>query len=153
MVVTHRGYLWVEEPISIDMDLISYITCIPSRGENPVQYLDDKTKEKALVEEMKNTYGTKRGSRGIIIKRISDTTTRLATKIMACKLIRKYRKEEVPARVVTAAAQCAEGTMLRWVMYLLNLFFEDCRDAQDLGTEFHYSWLLILITLIGWREP
>jgi hypothetical protein len=30
---------------------------------------------------------------------------------------------------------------------------DDCQDAQDLGTEFHYSWLLILIALVGWRHP
>jgi hypothetical protein len=43
--------------------------------------------------------------------------------------------------------------MLSWAPYLLNLFLDDCRDVQDLGTKFHYSWLLILIALIGWREP
>jgi hypothetical protein len=106
-----------------------------------------------LAEEMKKTYGTERGSREIIIKRISDATTRLATKLMACKFLRKCRKEEVPVGVVTAAAQCTEGTMLSWAPYLLNMFLEDCKDAQDLGTEFHYSWLLILIALVGWREP
>jgi hypothetical protein len=44
-------------------------------------------------------------------------------------------------------------TMLSWAPYLLNLFLDDCKDAQDLGTKFHYSWLMILIALIGWREP
>jgi hypothetical protein len=30
----------------------------------------------------------------------------------------------------------------------------DCKDAQDLGTEFHYSWFLTLIAFnVGWREP
>jgi hypothetical protein len=29
----------------------------------------------------------------------------------------------------------------------------DYRDAKDNGTEFHYSWLLILIALVGWKEP
>jgi hypothetical protein len=32
MTVTHEGYLWVEELISIDVELISYITGLPSRG-------------------------------------------------------------------------------------------------------------------------
>jgi hypothetical protein len=96
MEVTHGGYLWVEEPVSIDVELIVYITGLPSRGESPVQFLDDKTKEKALAEEMKKMYGTERGSCRIIIKRISDATTRLATKLMACKFLRKCRKEEVP---------------------------------------------------------
>jgi hypothetical protein len=44
--------------------------------------------------------------RGIIIKIINDATTRMATKLMACKLLRKCRKEEVPAGVVAAAVQC-----------------------------------------------
>jgi hypothetical protein len=37
--------------------------------------------------------------------------------------------------------------------YLLNSFLEDCKDTQYWGSEFHYSWLLILISLIGWKEP
>jgi hypothetical protein len=125
MAATHGGYLWVEEPVSIDVELITFIIGMPSRGENPMQYFDDKTQEKVLAEEMKKTYDTERGSRGIIIKRISDATTRLATKLMACKLLRKCRKEEALAGVVAAVAQCAEGTMLSWALYLLNPFLED----------------------------
>jgi hypothetical protein len=102
---------------------------------------------------MKKKYGTKRGSRGIIIKHISDAATRMATKIMACKLLRKCLKEEVPVGVVAVVAQCAEGTTLNWSLYLLNLFLEYCKDVQDLGTKFHYSWLLILIALVGWKDP
>jgi hypothetical protein len=63
-------------------------------------------------EEIKKTYGIKRGSCGIIIKRINDATTRMATKLMSCKLLRKFRKEEVPTGVVATASQCANGTML-----------------------------------------
>jgi hypothetical protein len=62
MEVTHGGYLWLEEPVSIDVELISFITGLPSRGENPRSTSMTKMKEKALVEEMKNTYGTERGS-------------------------------------------------------------------------------------------
>jgi hypothetical protein len=149
MEVTHKGYLWVEELVPIYIELIAYITRHPSQGENPTQYLDDKTKKKALVEEMKKTYGTKRGSCRIIIKCISDTAIRLATKLMVCKFLKKFPKEEVYARVVATAAQCTEGTVLSWALYLLNLFLEDFKDEQDLGTEFHYSWLLILIAFIG----
>jgi hypothetical protein len=42
---------------------------------------------------------------------------------------------------------------MSWVPYLLNLFLEDCKDAQDIGTEFHYSWLITLIAFMGWKEP
>jgi hypothetical protein len=116
-------------------------------------FLDDKTKEKALAEEMKKKYGTDRGTRGIIIKRINDAATQLGVKFLACKLLRKCRREEVPAGVVAVAAQCIEGTSMSWVSYLLNLFLDDCKDVQDLGTEFHYSWLITLIAFMGWREP
>jgi hypothetical protein len=43
--------------------------------------------------------------------------------------------------------------MISWAPYLLNLFLDECKDVQDLGTNFHYSWLLIMIALVRWREP
>jgi hypothetical protein len=101
---------------------------------------------------MKKNYGTDRGTKGIIIKRINDATTQLGAKILACNLLRKFHREEVPVRVIVVAAQCAEGTSMSWAPYLLNLFLADCKDAQDLGTEFHYSWLITLIAFMGWRE-
>jgi len=149
MAVLHGQFFWLEELVSIDIELIAFIIGLPSNGKNPTQYLDDKTKEKALIEDMKKTYGTERVSRGIIIKQISDATTRLTKKLMACKVLRKFRKEEVPTEVVVVEAQCENDTMLSWAPYLLNLFLDECKDAQDWGTEFHYSWMVILITLIG----
>jgi hypothetical protein len=49
--------------------------------------LDDKSKEKALAEEMKNKYDTYRGTRGIIIKWINNVATKLGAKILAYKLL------------------------------------------------------------------
>jgi len=89
--------------------------------------IDDKSKEKALAEEMKNKYGTTRGTRGIIIKWINNAVTQLGAKILACKLLRKCRKDEVLAGVITVVDQCAEGTSVSWVPYLLNLFQMDCK--------------------------
>ena len=78
--------------VSIGIDLIAKIIVLPIDGEKPAQYLDDKTKKKSLEEEMKNTYGTSRGSIGIIINKISEPVMRLETKLMACNLLRKCRK-------------------------------------------------------------
>jgi hypothetical protein len=91
--------------------------------------LDDKSKEKALVEEMKKKYGTAKGTRGIILKWINNVATQLGTKILACKPLRKCHKDEVLEEVITVAAQCTEGTFVSWVPYLLNLFQVDCKDA------------------------
>jgi hypothetical protein len=77
----------------------------------------------------------------------------LAIKLMAYNMLRKCRKEEVSAGVFAAAAQSANGTMLSWAPYILKLFLDDYKYVQDLGIYFHYSWLLILIVLVGWREP
>jgi hypothetical protein len=61
-----------------------------------VLILDEKSKEEALAEQMKKKYGTDRGTRGIIIKRINDVMTQLGEKILACKMLRKFHKDEVP---------------------------------------------------------
>jgi hypothetical protein len=57
----------MERPISIDADLIADITGFPTDGEKLEQYSDQETKEKYLVEDMKNKYRAERGSQGIII--------------------------------------------------------------------------------------
>jgi hypothetical protein len=62
LVVTHGRDIWLDKLISIDVELIAHITGVPSWGMDPVQFLDDKSKEKALAEEMKKKYGTDRGT-------------------------------------------------------------------------------------------
>ena len=94
----------MEEPVSIDVDLIYFTTGLPSQGESHAQLLDGNTKEKVLAEDMKKMYGIERGLSRIIIKHINGTATRLATKLIACKFLKKCRKEEVPVRVITASA-------------------------------------------------
>jgi hypothetical protein len=101
---------------------------------DPAQFHDDKTKEKELTEDMKKKFGTNKRTQGNIIKRIKYFTIQMAAKIMACKLLRKCHKEEVPTGVIAVAAQCVEGTTISWAPYILNLFLDDCKDAQDLGT-------------------
>jgi hypothetical protein len=149
----HQGILWMERPVSIDVDLIIEIIGLLIDGEKMKKYLDDKTKDKALAEEMKNKYNIDRGSRGLIINKINKPVTRLETKLMACKLLRKCHKEEALERVIATVLQCTKRGLLSWSPYLLKLFLDDCKDAQYLGTDFHYSWLIILIALVGWGNP
>jgi hypothetical protein len=40
---------------------------------------------------------------------------------------------------------------MNWAKYLVNQLELDCREVQDQGYEFHFSWLLILITFITWE--
>jgi hypothetical protein len=39
------------------------------------------------------------------------------------------------------------------VKYLVNQLELDCKEAQDQGYEFHFSWLLILIAFTAWEMP
>ena len=67
--------------------------------------------------------------------------------------MRKCRPNEVPAPIVSIAVNCAEGYSYKWIEYISREFLVDVRDAQEKGRSFHYSWLLVLIALVGWREP
>jgi hypothetical protein len=152
LLVTHGVDVWLDKPVPITIELITKIIGLPIRGMDPMLILDDKSKEKALAKEMKNKYGTDRGTRGIIIKRINDVVTQLGENILACKLLRKCHKYEALAGVIAVAAQCAEGTFMSWVPYMSILFQIEYKDAQKLGTKFHYSWVLTLIAFMGWKE-
>jgi len=42
---------------------------------------------------------------------------------------------------------------MNWATLLFNTFLTDSIKAQEKGTKFHYDWILILIALVGWKEP
>jgi hypothetical protein len=42
---------------------------------------------------------------------------------------------------------------MNWAKYLVDQLELDCREVQDQGYEFHFSWLLILITFTAWEMP
>ena len=50
---------------------------------------------------MKKTYGTVRGSKGIVSNRINEPAKMIEMKLMACKFIIKCCKEKVPEGVIT----------------------------------------------------
>jgi hypothetical protein len=77
----------------------------------------------------------------------------LACQLIAGKLVRKNRPTQVTGFVVDLAGKCVEGLQMNWVKYLVNQLELDCREAQDQGYEFHFSWLLILIAFVSWEMP
>jgi hypothetical protein len=48
----------MDRPVLINIDLITDITGLPTNGKKPEQYLEDKTQEKAISDEIKAKYGT-----------------------------------------------------------------------------------------------
>jgi hypothetical protein len=67
LVRVHGGILGMDRHAPIDVNLISNLIGLPIDRVKPKQYLDDKTKEKAIAEEVKETIGTNRGKKGMII--------------------------------------------------------------------------------------
>lgn len=45
------------------------------------------------------------------------------------------------------------GVTISWAHFLVEEFRVDFLEAQEKKSPFHYSWMLILIALIGWGEP
>jgi hypothetical protein len=55
--------------------------------------------------------------------------------------------------MVELTGKCVEGLQMNWEIYLIDEVEKDCREAQELGYEFHYSWLIISITFMAWQMP
>jgi hypothetical protein len=65
----------------------------------------------------------------------------------------KCRPNQVSGLAIKLADTARDKVQYNWTLYLLNQFNDDCIAAQDHNQPFHYAWLLILIRLIGWKEP
>jgi hypothetical protein len=90
-----------------------------------------------------------KGARGYKVASIESGTVHLACQLIAGKLVRKNRPTQVSAFVVDLAEKCVEGLQMNWAKYQVNQLEIDCREAQDQGHDFHFSWLLILIVFVA----
>ena len=66
----------------------------------------------------------------------------LACQLIRGKLVHKNRPTQVTRFVVDLTGK-----------YLVNQLELDCRQVQDKGYDFHFSWFLILIAFITWELP
>jgi hypothetical protein len=150
----HGGYLWLDHRITVDPTLIHRITGLSMQGPDPQEFYPGKTSDRALAQRIKETYGdVQKGTRGYKVASIQSGTVHLACQLIAGKLVCKNRPTQVTRFIVDLAGKCAEGLQMNWAQYLVNQLELDCREAQDQGYEFHFSWLLILITFITWELP
>jgi hypothetical protein len=54
--------------------------------------------------------------------------------------------------VIATVEKCIVGVQMSWKTFLFNQFLINYKEAQEKCIEFHYSWLLILIELLAWKE-
>lgn len=109
LCLLHDGYLWLQEPIPITMDLIHRISQLPCKGKDPMM-IAGKSDDLALAEAIKKKYKLEKKKRGYAINSIKDKGVCVATQLLDSKVMRKFRNDEVLVLVVVLAEQCAEGS-------------------------------------------
>jgi hypothetical protein len=117
LICVHIGYMWLERLVSIDIDLIVHIKGLPSKG----------------LDLASNFFNMKK-EHGLDISSISDPIVKFETQALACKLLRKCIKYQVPTKVIETVEQCAEGVQINSETFLLNQFLTEWEEVQDKGT-------------------
>lgn len=102
---------------------------------------------------MKNEFGLINKLCGYSICSITDKVVQVSDQILACKVMRKCLADEVSTLVISLAAQCMKGVQYNWAQYFCKEFLLNFCEAQDDGKAFHYTWLLLLISVVVWRLP
>jgi hypothetical protein len=107
----HGGILWMDRPVPINVDLITEITGLPTDGEKPEQYLEDKTQEKAISDEIKVKYGTERGNRGIKINDINDPANSICNQISRLQINAQVSKRRSAHRSSSSCGAVHKGEL------------------------------------------
>jgi len=94
---------------SITNHLIHQITWLPYLGEDLANISKGKGGYLALAEAMKKNFKLEKKKQGYAISSINNPTFKVATQILASKMMQKCRTDEVPALMVALASQCVEG--------------------------------------------
>jgi hypothetical protein len=127
LAIYHRGYLWLDHRITVDLTLINRITGHNMQGPDPHEYYPGKTVDHVLAQNIKEAYGdVEKGARGYKVASIESGTVCLTCQLIAGKLVRKNRPTQVSDFVVDLVGKCAEGLHMNWVKYLNQLEI-DCR--------------------------
>lgn len=71
LCLVHDGYLWLEEPIPIMVDLVHHITHLPIKGNDPTD-IARTSSDVGLTEVMKDKYRLEKRKHGYVIASIKD---------------------------------------------------------------------------------
>ena len=81
---------------------------------DPVGEFGGKSKEKKLVDRMKNKFVLIKKSRGYSILSITYKAMQFSTQILAFKVMRKCHTNKVSAIVISLVAQCTKWVKYNW---------------------------------------
>ena len=94
-----------------------------------------------------------RVGRAYDVAHIEDKPLWFTVQLLAGWVLRKCKPNQVSGPAIELADTAKDGVQYNWALYLFHQFTDDCIAAQDHNQLFHYAWMLILIGLVGWKEP
>ena len=111
----HDGHLWIGNyKIAINGELIHRITGLPQEGLDPSIEFMGKHEDAKLAHSMKERFGLTKGKRGYQTSTIQHQNIWFTVELLVFKLMEKCRPNEVPAPIVSIAANYAEGYSYKW---------------------------------------
>ena len=113
LVCFHGGYLWLNKPYEVTVDLILDITGLPQKGIDPTLYLMNEG-EKTDKNDMKTKYQLLHGGKGFLISSIEDSVVQATTKILCSKVLCKMMPTKCMDAIVELAEKCAQGVQINW---------------------------------------
>lgn len=84
----HGGYLYLHDKISLDTDLIWWITQLSMKGEDPVEAMTGKKGGKKLSVKMLAKFGLTRASKCYDVSQIRIQLVRFATQLLTGRILR-----------------------------------------------------------------
>jgi hypothetical protein len=86
----HRGYLWLNCHITVDMTLINQIIGLSMQGPDPHDFYPGNTSDRELAYIIKETYGdVKKGTQGYKVTSIQKNVVNFTCQLIVGKLVRK----------------------------------------------------------------
>lgn len=151
LTLVYNGFLWLRVPIPITYMVIHRIMHLSYKGGNLAKEFGGKNREKDITKRMKRDYNLLKKLWAYSIISVTDPTVQLVAQILAGKVKRKCRVDEVSMPIVSLFAQCMKGIQFNWAWYPYQEFLANCWAAQDETKWFHYAWLLLSIVLVAWE--
>ena len=149
----HEDYLWLESKIDLNIDVIHRITGLSKIGDDSSVHFVGKKSNCKLAAKITQQFNLKKGTKAYDSVDTEDYTIRFTVQLLARQVLRKCRPNEVLAGAINLTLHAKDGKQYNWCLYLLNQFMDDCRATQESNQLFHYSWLLIIMAFVTWKDP
>jgi len=101
----HGNFLWMDSPISIDRYLIARLTRLRKQGRDLGAVNVGKMQDKQLADTLKARFKLKKIGPGFEIASINDEPIAFVTQLLASKIMRKGRHNQVATHFIEIGSQ------------------------------------------------